>query len=368
MSSTPSEFIALALNSGSSSLKFGLYRVSASRTDTLFTGVAESIGEPSSQFQVRDSQGNVLVHDRATILSQRDAVIRIGKFFEEEKTPAPAAIGHRVVHGGPKLRQHCLIDEMVSQQLECAAAFAPLHTPTAVSVIRFAQEHFPRLPQVACFDTTFHAGMPDVARVLPVPQELQSLGIQRYGFHGLSCESIVHQLGDNVPGRLIIAHLGNGASVTAVKDGKSIDTSMGLTPSGGVIMGTRSGDLDPGILVYLMRELTFDGAKLEHMIDHRSGLMGISATRSDMRRLHEASPENHNARLAIDMFCYSVRKQIAAMIAVLDGIDLIVFTGGIGENDGAVRGSICAGLSWAGVSLGPAPSKVLVRVLALAGR
>jgi acetate kinase len=290
-------------------------------------------------------------------------VIRIGKFFEEEKTPAPAAIGHRVVHGGPKLRQHCLIDEMVSQQLECAAAFAPLHTPTAVSVIRFAQEHFPRLPQVACFDTTFHTGMPDVARVLPVPQELQSLGIQRYGFHGLSCESIVHQLGDNVPSRLIIAHLGNGASVTAVKDGKSIDTSMGLTPSGGVIMGTRSGDLDPGILVYLMRELTFDAAKLEHMIDHRSGLMGISATSSDMRRLHEASPENHNARLAIDMFCYSVRKQIAAMIAVLDGIDLIVFTGGIGENDGAVRGSICAGLSWAGVSLGPAPSNVLVKVL-----
>ena len=267
------------------------------------------------------------------------------------------------MHGGPKLRQHCLIDEMVSQQLECAAAFAPLHNPAAISVIRFAQEHFPRLPQVACFDTTFHAGMPDVARVLPVPRELQSLGIQRYGFHGLSCESIVHQLGDNVPSRLIIAHLGNGASVTAVKDGKSIDTSMGLTPSGGVIMGTRSGDLDPGILVYLMRELTFDAAKLEHMIDHRSGLMGISATSSDMRRLHEASPENHNARLAIDMFCYSVRKQIAAMIAVLDGIDLIVFTGGIGENDGAVRGSICAGLSWAGVSLGPAPSKVLVRVL-----
>ncbi len=364
MSSTPSEFIALALNSGSSSLKFGLYRVSASRTVTLFTGVAESIGEPSSQFQVRDSQGNALVHDRAPILSQRDAVIRLGKLFEEEKTPAPAAIGHRVVHGGPKLRQHCLIDEIVSQQLECAAAFAPLHTPAAVSVIRFAQEHFPRLPQVACFDTTFHARMPDVARVLPVPHELQSLGIQRYGFHGLSCESILHQLGDNVPGRLIIAHLGNGASVTAVKDAKSIDTSMGLTPSGGVIMGTRSGDLDPGILVYLMRELTFDAAKLEHMIDHRSGLMGISATSSDMRRLHEASSENPNTRLAIDMFCYSVRKQIAAMIAVLDGIDLIVFTGGIGENDGEIRESICAGLSWAGVGLGPAPSNVLVKVLA----
>jgi acetate kinase len=200
--------------------------------------------------------------------------------------------------------------------------------------------------------------------VLPLPGELQSLGIQRYGFHGLSCESIVHQLGDDVPSRLIIAHLGNGVSITAVKDGKSIDTSMGLTPSGGVIMGTRSGDLDPGILVYVMRELAFDAAKLEHMIDHRSGLIGISATSSDMRRLHEASSENPNARLAIDMFCYSVRKQIAAMIAVLGGIDLIVFTGGIGENDGLVRESICAGLSWAGVSLSPGPSNVLVKVLA----
>ena len=364
MSNAPSELTVLALNSGSSSLKFGLYRVRASGADTLFTGVAESIGEPDGRFLVRDSQGNTLTHDAAPIPSQRDAVIRVGKVFDEVKMPAPAAIGHRVVHGGPKLRQHCLIDEKVSQQLEDAAAFAPLHTPAAISVIRFAQEHFQGLPQVACLDTSFHAEMPDVARVLPVPRELQSLGIQRYGFHGLSCESIVHQLGENIPSRLIIAHLGNGASVTAVKDGKSIDTSMGLTPSGGVIMGTRSGDLDPGILVYLMRELTFDAAKLEHMIDHRSGLMGISGISSDMRRLHETASENPDARLALDMFCYSVRKQIAAMIAVLGGIDLIVFTGGIGENDGAVRGSICAGLSWVGVGLGPAPSNVLVRVLA----
>jgi acetate kinase len=364
MSNTPLEFIALALNSGSSSLKFGLYRVSASQTDALFTGGAESIGEPSGQFLVQDSQRNTLAHDTSPIPSQRDAVVRIGKFFDEANTPAPAAIGHRVVHGGPKLRQHCLIDENVSRKLEVAAAFAPLHTPAALSVIRFAHEHFPGLPQVACFDTSFHAGMPDVARVLPVPRELQTLGIQRYGFHGLSCESIVHQLGDNVPSRLIIAHLGNGASVTAVKDGKSVDTSMGLTPSGGVIMGTRSGDLDPGILVYLMRELKFDAARLEHMIDHRSGLMGISATSSDMRRLHEAASENPDARLAIDMFCSSVRKQIAAMIAVLGGIDLIVFTGGIGENDGAIRDSICAGLSWAGVGVNLAPSNVLVKVLA----
>jgi acetate kinase len=347
----PSELPVLALNSGSSSLKFGLYRVSGSRTEVLLSGAAESIGEASGKFLVRDSQGRTLTCDTASISSQRDAIIRIGKLLDGSRMPAPSAIGHRIVHGGPRLRQHCLIDEPLMQQLEAAGAFAPLHTPSALSVIRFAEEHFPGIPQVACFDTTFHAAMPNVARVLPIPRDLQSLGIQRYGFHGLSCESIVHQLETALPERLIIAHLGNGASVTAVKNGKSIDTSMGLTPSGGVIMGSRSGDLDPGILIYLMREQKFDAAMLEDLIDHRSGLTGISGIGSDMRRLHVAATSNPDARLAIDMFCYSVRKQIAAMMAALGGVDLIVFTGGIGENDGEVRASICAGLSWAGVSL-----------------
>jgi len=365
---TQSESVTLALNSGSSSLKFGLYRVSPSRTETLLSGVAESIGEASGNFCVLDSQGRTVIGDTASIAGQRDAIIRIGKLFEGSRTPAPAAIGHRIVHGGPRLRQHCQIDESVMQQLESATAFAPLHTPAALSVIRFAQEHFPGLPQAACFDTTFHAGMPDVARVLPIPRELQSEGIHRYGFHGLSCESILHQLGTAVPERLIIAHLGNGASVTAVRNGQSIDTSMGLTPSGGIIMGTRSGDLDPGVLVYLMREKKLDAVMLEDLIDHQSGLMGISGIGGDMRGLHDAASSNPDARLAIDMFCYSVRKQIAAMIAVLGGVDLIVFTGGIGENDGAVRASICAGLSWAGINSDPlqelAASRALVRILA----
>jgi acetate kinase len=348
---TQSGLITLSLNGGSSSLKFGLYRVSALQTETLLSGVAESIGEASGKFDVQDSQGNTLAHDTGPIPSQRDAIIRIGNFLDGSKKPRPSAIGHRIVHGGPKLRQHCLIDEPVMQQLETAAAFAPLHTPAALSVIRFAQEHFPGLPQVACFDTTFHAEMPEVARVLPIPRELQSQGIQRYGFHGISCESILHQLAGDLPDRLIIAHLGNGASVTAVRGGKSIDTSMGLTPSGGVIMGTRSGDLDPGVLVYLMREKKLDAAGIEELVDHGSGLTGISGVGGDMRRLHEAASANRNARLAIEMFCYSVRKHIAAMIAVLEGVDLIVFTGGIGENDGEVRASICEGLSWAGINL-----------------
>ena len=352
------ELIILALNSGSSSLKFGLYRVGLSKNEVLLSGEAESIGDRKSKLYAKGARESPLLIETAPIPSQREAIVRIGRLLAESKMPAPAAIGHRIVHGGPKLRQHCVIDDEVLQKLEVATAFAPVHMPSALAVIRFAQEHFPGLPQVACFDTTFHANLPDVARVLPIPKEWQSEGIQRYGFHGLSYESIVHQLAHDLPDRLIIAHLGNGASVTAVKGGKSIDTSMGLTPSGGVIMGTRSGDLDPGVLIYLMREKKFDATMLEDLIDRRSGLLGISGITSDMRRLHDGASASGDARLAIEMFCYSVRKQIAAMIAALDGIDMIVFTGGIGENDAEVRAAICGGLSWAGVSLDDAQNRL----------
>jgi acetate kinase len=347
----------LTLNSGSSSLKFGLYRVGSSRTEILLTGEAEQIGEKIGKFHAQDSRENALLSETASIQSQREAIIRIGRFLADSKMPAPAAIGYRIVHGGPRHRQHCLIDDAVLRQLEAASAFAPLHIPSALSVIRIAQEKFPGLPQVACFDTTFHAELAKVARVLPISKELQLEGIQRYGFHGLSCESIVHQLGNGLPDRLVIAHLGNGASVTAVKGGKSIDTSMGLTPTGGVMMGTRSGDLDPGVLVYLMREKRFDAAMLEELVDRRSGLLGISGVGSDMRRLREAASSNADARFAIRMFCYSVRKQVAAMIAALNGVDLVVFTGGIGENDWEARAAICGGLSWIGVSLDEARNR-----------
>ncbi len=332
----------LALNSGSSSLKFGVYRVDAAATQRLFS---ETVSTADPQ----------------------DALNRVTSVLDTANLPPPNAIGHRIVHGGPALRQHCRIDETVLRQLQAAAAFAPLHTPAALAVIRFAQAHIPDVPQVACFDTQFHVGLPDVARLLPIARELQSQGIERYGFHGLSLESIVRQLGGEpsdpslsqppnqsskqFPERLIIAHLGNGASITAVKAGRSIDTSMGLTPTGGVIMGTRSGDLDPGVLVYLMRDRNFDVSRIESLVNHRSGLLGVSGISSDMRRLHEAAASNPDARLAIEMFCYSVRKQIAAMIAVLGGLDMLVFTGGIGENDAPVRAEICAGLGWIGISL-----------------
>src|SRR5271154_7178903 len=357
MTDAEPELNVLALNSGSSSLKFGLYCVGSSRIERLLSGEAESIGDKNGSFHAEDSRGEALLAETEPIPSPREAIIRIGRLLAGSKLPAPVAIGHRIVHGGPRLRRHCLIDDSVLAQLESATAFAPLHIPSALSVIRFAQEHFRGLPQAACFDTTFHAELPEVARVLPISKELQSEGIQRYGFHGLSCESILHQLGSGLPNRLVIAHLGNGASVTAVKGGKSIDTSMGLTPTGGVIMGTRSGELDPGILVYLMRENKFDGAMLEDLVDHRSGLLGISGVGSDMRRLREAASSNADAQLAIEMFCYSVRKQVAAMIAALGGADMIVFTGGIGENDTEARPAFCSGLTWLGVSVDAARNR-----------
>jgi acetate kinase len=322
----------LALNSGSSSLKFGLYRVDSTGAEKLFGDSISTADDP-------------------------DPMARVASALAASRSPPPDVIGHRIVHGGPVLRQHCRIDDAVLGQLRAASVFAPLHAPAALALIRFAQERFPGVPQVACFDTQFHAGLPEVARVLPIARELLTDGVQRYGFHGLSLESIVRQLGAAVPQRLVIAHLGNGVSITAVKAGRSIDTSMGMTPSGGVIMGTRSGDLDPGVLVYLMREKQFDAAGLEALIDQRSGLLGISGLSGDMRQLHDAAASNRDARLAIEMFCYSVRKQVAAMTAVLGGLDMLVFTGGIGENDAQVRSKICAGLSWIGVRLDEARNR-----------
>jgi len=318
MSSAPG-IPVLALNAGSSSLKFGMYLVDASGSRLLVSG-AGPLAEP------------------------RDAIERVARSLSAQGAPAPVAIGHRIVHGGPHCRDHALIDADVMRRLEGAAVFAPLHVPPALALMRCAQEQFNGAAHVACLDTAFHAGMPAVARTLAIPIDLREQGIERYGFHGLSCESIVRQLGRDVPSRLVIAHLGHGASVTAIAEGRSIDTSMGLTPSGGVMMSTRCGDIDPGVLVYLSRNLGFDAAKLETLIDRHSGLAGISGLSGDMRELHAAAETNEAARLAIAMFCYSVRKQVAAMAAALGSIDLLVFTGGIGENDSAVRAEILAGL------------------------
>ena len=309
--------VVLALNSGSSSLKYGLYAV----------------------------DGDPVLLVGGTIETTDDH----GRFFDAIEMalrgwPTPTVIGHRIVHGGPHRSAHCRIDDAVMADLEAACAFAPLHGPASLALIHTAGARYPGVPQVACFDTAFHAGMPDVASTLPIPRAYRAGGVRRYGFHGLSCESIVRQLGDDRPARLVIAHLGNGASVTAVRDGGSIDTSMGLTPSGGVMMATRTGDIDPGVLLYLLRETGLDGIALATLVDHASGMAGVSGLSGDMRVLRAAATDE--AGLAIRMFERSVCKQIAAMMASLGGADMLVLTGGIGENDVASGQAIRAGLAW----------------------
>lgn len=334
----------LALNSGSSSLKFGVYQVEGSAIKTLLSGQAEALGSADARWRVDGSEAQALADASVGGVMQR-----LEQCLQDARLPALDAVGHRVVHGGPQLLRPCRIDDKVLDQLKQASVFAPLHTPAALEVISEARRHFKDVPHVACFDTGFHADMPEVAQVLALPRALHNQGLRRYGFHGLSCASIVRQLGDGMPPRLVIVHLGNGASVTAVKAGRSVDTSMGLTPSGGIVMGTRSGDLDPGVLIYLMRQHGLDAEALEQLIDHQSGLLGLSGLSGDMRKLHAAAPANPSAALAIEMFCQAARKQIAAMVAVLEGLDLLVFTGGIGEHDQEVRQRICAGLEWLGL-------------------
>ena len=321
----------LALNCGSSSLKFSLFQANPSGPEVLFDGEVEAIGTAQARISTR-ARGGAPSSQAVPIANHAQAAGEIFAFLSERGAPAPTGVGHRIVHGGPSVRNHCLIDAKIMRALEDARAFAPLHTPTALEVVRIAQEHFDACPHVACLDTAFHHGLPDVARRLPISTALQVDGVERYGFHGLSCESILRQLGKSLPERLVIAHLGSGSSVTAVRAGRSIDTSMGLTPSGGVMMATRAGDLDPGLLVYLIRKHGLDAAQLELAIDREAGMEGVSGLSGDMRQLRDAG-ENTQARLAVEMFVYSVRKQIAAMAAAIEGLDLLVFTGGIGEND-----------------------------------
>ena len=355
----------LALNSGSSSLKFGLYRVSSADTVCLISGEAETTAVARTAFHAEDAQGQTVLHETSAVADPQATVARIASLLADSHLAMPQAIGHRIVHGGPGLRTHCLIDAAVRSALERATDFAPLHTPAALEVLRHATALFPGRPHVACLDTCFHADMPPVARTLALPPEVRAAGIQRYGFHGLSCESIVHQLAQAIPERLIIAHLGNGASVTAVRHGKSIDTSMGLTPAGGLIMGSRSGDMDPGVLVHLMRERKLDAFGLEDLFNHHSGLLGISALSADMRALHAAATTHQEAALAIAMFCYVAAKYIGAMAIALDGVDQLVFTGGIGEHDAQVRATICSHLSCLGISLDPHQNtRCVVKVLA----
>ncbi len=342
--------VILALNSGSSSLKFGLFTAQGDDVHPLCSGAVEGIGTGAGSFWIHDANGRTLKEDRRIVAEQPEAVRAVAKALEHLPFPGPAAVGHRIVHGGPKLCEHQKITPEVLTALEAAVSFAPLHLPPALNMIRQVRQHFPETPQFACFDTAFHRTLPESAARFALPREFWEAGVRRYGFHGLSCESVLHTLGADVPPRIIVAHLGSGASITAIAHGASIDTTMGLTPTGGIVMGTRSGDLDPGVFLYMLRTVGSNLDKLEKLLDAESGVFGISGISGDMRQLH-AFANNPRAQVAIEIFCRSAKKAIGAFVAILGGLDLLVFTGGIGEHDATVRERICSGLEWLGISL-----------------
>jgi len=347
----------LVLNSGSSSIKFSFYEAREDGRKRLFEGAVEGIGTDQGKFWIQDATEKKLIDQAPSLPSREVAFKLVADALSSGKFPSPAAIGHRMVSGGPTVLDNQRITPALIDEMERCTAFAPLHTPIAIFIMREAQRLLPDVPNFVVLDSYFHRTMPEVARHMPIPEEYSAMGVRRYGAHGISCESIVYQLQPDVPEKLIVAHLGNGASITAIRKGESIDTSMGLTPTGGIISATRTGDIDPGVLLFILRkiaETTGNAAaaadQLEAIVNKKSGLLGMSDLSNDMRDLREAIAKgNAKARLAVDNFCRTIAHWIGSYVAELNGLDMLVFTGGIGENDIASRAEICAGLGAIGI-------------------
>ncbi|MFQ5667534.1 MAG: acetate/propionate family kinase, partial [Candidatus Binatia bacterium] len=328
---------------------------------------AERIGLTGGRLWARDGNGETLEEIVRDFAQHADAVRSTFRTLARLQLPAPDAVGHRLVHGGPAHQAPQRINARLRAELKQLVPFAPLHPPSEIGAIDAVAAHFPRLPQVACFDTGFHARMPEIARRFPLPRQLWDEGVRRYGFHGLSYEYVAHTLGPSLQGRVVMAHLGNGASMAAVKDGRTLDTTMGFTPTGGFMMGTRCGDLDPGVLLHLMNEKGLDGHQLDQLVNHQAGLLGVSGLTSDMKTLLEHRGIQPHAAQAVEMFCYQARKTIGALSAVLEGLDTLVFTGGIGERAAPVRWEICRGLGYLGVRLDPQRNEVHCDTISASG-
>jgi acetate kinase len=362
MSSLP----ILVLNSGSSSIKFSIYEATDGQRNKLHEGAVDGIGTDQGKFWIKDAAGNKLVDQTPALPTRAVAFALVAGALHSGDFPAPVAIGHRMVCGGPTVQENQLITPALIDEMERYTAFAPLHTPIAVYIMRESLRLFPGVPNFVCLDSYFHRTMPEVVTHMPIPEEYSAMGVRRYGAHGISYESIVYQLQPNVPEKLIVAHLGNGASISAIRNGKCLDTSMGLTPTGGIISGTRTGDIDPGVLLFILRKIAetaksaSDAAdKLEAVASKKAGLLGVSNLSNDMRDLRDAIKEgNARARLAVDKFTWTIAKWIGSYVAELGGLDMLVFTGGIGENDIASRTEICAGLGALGIVLDPVRNNV----------
>ncbi|MEN6426676.1 MAG: acetate/propionate family kinase [Phycisphaerales bacterium] len=356
MAKTPNQARILTINGGSSSIKFALFETGDSLRRILEGGI-ERIGLPEATLRVKGVSEADDVMRLVTAPDHKAAVGVLMDWIEEHLArDTLTAVGHRVVHGGPKYSEPLRITAEMVEELHRLSPFDPEHLPEEILLTEAFHRRFPDLPQVACFDTAFHHDLPRVARLLPIPRRYEAQGVRRYGFHGLSYAFLMEELArlagtDVAQGRVILAHLGNGASLAAVRDGKPMDTSMSFTPTAGVPMSTRSGDLDPGLLWYLARTEGLDAKRFNEMVNFQSGLLGVSETSSDMRDLLDRETQDVRAAEAVAMFCYQVKKWIGAFAAALGGLDTLVFSGGIGENAPTVRARICKGLGFLGIEI-----------------
>ena len=356
----------LVVNSGSSSVKFSMFETSSAashaKPKSLYDGELSNIGEADANLILQKAgAANGSRSSQVKASTTTDAIRLVFDTICEPEMPTVGAVGYRVVHPGAKLRGHQKITTRVLRDLEEAVAFAPLHEPTAISAIREGMQRFPNVDHFACFDTAFHETMPEQATTYPIPEQYRQQGARRYGFHGLSCESVVMQMrlgGGRLPKRMVIAHLGSGCSVTAVIDGCSVDTTMGLTPTGGVVMGARPGDLDPGLIIYMLRQQKGQVeqviSKIEKILDGQAGMAAVSGLPNDVKATRTAAGQGDaNAVLALKIFTRSLTKAIGGFCWLMGELDSIVFTGGIGEHDPFTRDEVMANLQGLGISVDP---------------
>lgn len=361
----------LTINTGSSSLKVALVEMGRGEMRILSAEV-ERIGTPEGRLHVTDAGGATLIDQRNHLRDHGAALEAMLAWLKANRPDLnPSAVGHRVVHGGIHYQEPQRVTPEFIAILQGMVPIAPDHLPQSIRAMQVAVKAYPNLPQVACSDSAFHRRMPRIAQLYPLPRHLADEGLHRYGFHGLSYEYIMQELRalalKEAEGRVLIAHLGNGASMAAVRGGIGIDTTMGFTPAGGLMMGTRTGDLDPGVLLYLLAERGMTRTALNELVNRKAGLLGVSATSADMRDLLERESADAQAAEAVALFCYQAKKYFGALASVLGGLDTLVFTGGIGEHATSVRQRICEGMEFLGIRIDPRRNKAHAPVISPEG-
>ncbi|MCF3107683.1 acetate/propionate family kinase [Niabella sp. CC-SYL272] len=343
----------LTVNAGSSSLKINIFKID-SGLSLVLKGSIQDIGNDESPFLVTTEKERVLKNTKERCSNLAAAAKLFVQWLLLDEIPVNA-IGYRMVQGGPAHRRPERIDNHFLEYLISIRSLASTHIPDEIDVISIFMDAFPAVKHIACFDTFFHNSIPPRAKYYPLPRSLWKEGIQKYGFHGLSFEFVMHHLQKTVAGeasgKIVIAHLGNGSSLAAVKDGQCVDTTMGMTPIGGLMMGTRCGDIDPGVLLYLLRQKKMTASDLEQVLSHESGLKGVSGVSANLEILLGLESENSQVAEALDLFCYNIKKMIGAMAAALNGIDTLIFTGGIGEHAAVIRNRVCDGLEYLGIRI-----------------